>query len=295
MSRPRSACRAAVAGLALLAACTGVALAHQFWLNVSDHVPKPGEKLEVGALSGTGFRGEARPWSSERSVEFAWHTDRRVALASFAEDGETRWAEQAFMDTAGGWVQYQSTFASIELPADEFDAYLAEEGLAGPLEARGRMDPRPPGRERYRRCCKAWIEGPDERRATRPLGQPLELVPRSRPGASPELIVRVLWRGRPLAGVLVKTWRQPLAPGGRTRAVLERDSVAVAQVVRTDAGGDVRLDVNTPGEWLVSAVHMVPASETKPAPGTPAADWESTWASLTFARPEAGTARRSAP
>jgi len=276
--------RTAVLATVLLAVTSGRALAHQFWLNVSDHAPKPGEQVAVGALSGTGFQGEARPWSTGRCVEFAWHTDRRFALAPFAQDGEARWASQAFTDTLGGWVQYQSTFASIELPADEFDAYLAEEGLDKPLAAGTALDPRPPSRERYRRCCKAWLDGRDERRAMRPLGQPLELVPRTRPGAAPELRVRVLWQGRPLAGVLVKTWRQPLAADGSTRPVLERDSVAVAQAVRSDASGDVRLDVSTPGEWLVSAVHMLPASQTKPAPGTPDADWESTWASLTFAR-----------
>jgi uncharacterized GH25 family protein len=270
-------------GLALLAATAGVAVAHQFWLDVSDLAPRRGEMVEVRALSGTGFQGETRPWTISRCVEFAWHTGRRLALAPLAEEGETRWARQAFTDTAGGWVQYQSTFASIELPAVEFDAYLAEEGLAGPLEARRALDPRPPGRERYRRCCKAWLDGRDERRATKPLGQPLELVPRSRPGAAPELRVRVLWQGRPLAGALVKTWCQPLASDGQTRPVLERDSVGVAQEARTDANGDVRLEVRGAGEWLVSTVHMVAAAGTKPAPGTPEADWESTWASLTFA------------
>jgi hypothetical protein len=226
-------------------------------------------------------------------VEFAWQANRRLALAASAAEGETRWARQAFMDTAGGWVQYQSTFASIELPADEFDAYLAEEGLDKPLAARTALDPRPPGRERYRRCCKAWLDGRDERRAMRPLGQPLELVPRTRPGAAPELRVRVFWQGRPLAGVLVKTC-QPLAADGSTRPVLERDSVAVAQAVRSDANGDVRLDVGAPGEWLVSAVHMLPASQTQHAPGTPDADWESTWASLTFARLAPDPARQRA-
>jgi uncharacterized GH25 family protein len=277
--------------LALLASCAGVARAHQFWLNVSDHAPQLGEQVEVGALSGTGFRGEARPWSNERCVEFSWYTYRRFALSPFTADGRTLWAQQAFMDTAGGWVQYQSNFASIELPADEFDAYLREEGLEGPLAARGRLDPRPPGRERYRRCCKAWLEGRDERRATRPLGQPLELVPRARPGAAPELRVRVLWQGRPLAGARVKTWCQALQPDGRTRPVLERDSVRVAQEAVSDASGEVRLDVRARGEWLVSTVHMLAASGTKPAPGTPEADWESTWASLTFVRLAPDTTR----
>jgi len=282
-------------GLALLASCAGPALAHQFWLSVSDHAPRLGEPVVVGALSGTGFRGEARPWASDRCVEFAWHAERRIALAPFARDGETRWANQVVTDTAGAWVQYQSTFASIELPADEFDAYLAEEGLDGAREVRQGLHPRPPGRERYRRCCKAWLDGHDERRATRPLGQPLELVPRSRPGATPGLRVRVLWQGRPAARVLVQAWRQPFAEDGGTRSVLERDSVAVAQAARSDANGDVRLDVSTPGEWLVSAVVMLPASQARPAADAPAADWESTWASLTFVSHAPDTTRRRAP
>lgn len=284
--------RSLLLGFALVAFSSGLAVAHQFWLNVSDHAPRCGESVTVGALSGTGFQGEARPWSNERSVEFAWTTSRRVEVAPRAEDGETRWASLAFEDTAGAWVQYQSTFASIDLPADEFDAYLAEEGLDQPLAARKGMNPRPAGRERYRRCCKAWLDGGDERRASRPLGQPLELVPRTRPGASPELRVRVLWQGRPLAGVLVKTWRQPLAADGSTRLALVRDSVAVAQAARSDASGDVRLDVSAAGEWLVSAVHMLPASQAKPTPGAPEADWESTWASLTFARLAPDSTRR---
>jgi uncharacterized GH25 family protein len=287
--RPALALRS---GLVLLAVAADASLAHQFWLNVSDLTPSRGETVEVGALSGTGFRGDARPWQVERCVEFSWRTYRRFALSPFATQGATQWARQAFMDTAGGWVQYQSNFASSELPAEEFDGYLIEEGLEGPLAARAKLEPRPPGRERYRRCCKAWLDGSDARRASRPLGQPLELVPRARPGASAELRVRVLWQGRPLAGVLVKTWRQPFATDGRTRPVLERDSVATSEVTRSDAQGEVLLDVSAPGEWLVSAVHMVAVTEAKPAPGIPPADWESAWASLTFARSEPDTTRR---
>src|SRR5215510_10392620 len=107
--------RPALLALALLAASTGVSVAHQFWLDVSDHAPRRGEVVEVRALSGTGFRGETRPWTAARCVEFAWHTDRPFSLAPFVMEGETRWAAQAFVDTTGGWVQYQSTFASIEL------------------------------------------------------------------------------------------------------------------------------------------------------------------------------------
>jgi len=284
--------------LALLSAVlvAGAAHAHQYWLTVSDHAPQPGETVVIGACSGTGFRGEARPWAADRCVDFSYTTFRRFALTPYTGEGDIVWGEQAAMDTLGTWVQYQSNFASIELPAAEFDDYLAQEGLDGPRAARGQLAQPTAGRERYRRCCKAWLRGFDTRRAIQPLGQPLELVPRSLPGAGPTLRVRVLWRGAPLANALVKTWCQPFGADGAMRPATERDSVAVAEAVRSDARGEVSLDVHAAGEWLVSTVRMIPVVDAaKTAPGTPAADWESTWASLTFARLASDTTRRSTP
>ena len=108
--------------------------------------------------------------------------------------------------------------------------------------------------------------------------------------------MRVLWNGHPLAGALVKAWRTPLDPSGTTRPVFARDSVAVAWQGRSDAAGRVTIPVLEAGEWLVSAVHMEASHATWASPGSSAqADWESTWASLTFARPVRSTPALSAP
>ncbi len=48
---------------------------------------------------------------------------------------------------------------------------------------------------------------------------------------------------------------------------------------RSDPPGRATFDVSRGGDWLIAAVHMVPA-----APET-GATWESFWASLTFHRP----------
>ena len=281
-ARATASPRAVTATLVFLLALASVgpARAHQFWLSPSDYAPRRGEPVRVGAASGVGFRGEARPWSAERSVRFSWNAPRPFPLASSTTEGEAVWAERAFDDSAGVWVQYQSTFASIELPAAEFDAYLEEEGLLGPLDARRKLPAPVPGRERYRRCCKAWLSGHDERRALQPVGQALELVPLSIPGASVDLRVRVLLRGRPLRGALVQSWRQPLAEEGRPRGLADRDSAVVVQALRSDARGEIMVQLREPGEWLLSVVHMEPCADRA------AADWESTWASLTFARRE---------
>ena len=90
--------------------------------------------------------------------------------------------------------------------------------------------------------------------------------------------VRVLWQGKPLAGAIVKSWRQPLTAEGRSRGPAERDSVARVETQRTDPLGRAAFDVRQTGEWLLSVVHMVPSADTS------AADWQSTWASMTFAR-----------
>lgn len=268
-----------LSSLVVCCVCSACAVsAHEYWLTVSDLAPKLGQTVEIGAASGVGFRGEARLWDPQRSVEFAWSNFRRYSLAPMAPEGEARWGWFTFPDTSGVWVQYRSNFADITLASAAFEDYLADEGLDGPLTARRKSNDTRDGRERYRRCAKAWLAGTDTRRASKPLGQPLELVPQALPGADVALRVRVLWQGKPLAGAQVRAWRQPLGDDGRVRPLAERDSVGMAAQARSDARGDVVLAVGEPGEWLLSVVHMVPSADRD------AADWESTWASLTFVR-----------
>lgn len=270
-------CAALTAGLWV--ASVAAAQAHPFWLTASDLRPRKGDPVQLGACSGVGFKGEARDFSRARCVDYSWVVNRPYTLAPLALDGEPDWGRITFEYASGQWVQYVSDFASIELPAREFDAYLAQQGLYGPLQMRRRLPEPTLGRERYRRCAKLWLAGHDVFTARRAIGQPLEIVPLQPPGDEPALRVRVLWQGKPLVGAILQTWRQPLADDGRPRPVGERDSVAVEQKLRTDARGEAVIDVRAAGEWLVSVVHMVPCREPE------VADWESTWASLVFARP----------
>ena len=272
--------------LALLALAATPALAHQYWLAPTAYAPAPHKPVEIAAFAGTGFRGEAKPWSPGRCVRFVALTSRSLDLSRAAAPGDTVWSRFAPADDGGALLAFESNFTPIELAADPFDAYLADEGLAGPLAARKRSATHVPGRERYRRCAKAWLAGRELGRATTPVGMPLEIVPLELPGANPALHVRVLWNGKPLASALVKTWRAPLAAGGATTSAGVRDSLAMAWQARTDARGELAVPCVAPGEWLVSTVTMEPSH----APAE--ADWESTWASLTFARPAGAGAKR---
>lgn len=260
------------------------ARAHEYWLAPSRYHASAGERVSVTAFVGTGFRGEPRPYAAPRAVRFALATARTVDLTPVAAQGDPTWAAFVLPDSLGGLVAYQSNFATIELPAADFDAYLALEGLDGARAARAKLGASAgPGRERYARCAKTWIAGepaapPGAARALAPVGLPLEIVPLADPAAGRTLAVRVLWHGEPLAGALVRAWNTPLGPSWAPRGAAARDSVGPSGEARTDARGEARLTVDGPGEWLLSTVHMVPCAERHQA------DWESWWASLTFGR-----------
>jgi len=155
--------------LVLATATLGVspARAHQYWLAPTRYDAKPHQPVDVGAFAGTGFRGEAKPWSPGRCVRFVARTTRLIDLSRAGAPGETAWTRFAPADDGGAMLAYESDFAPIELAADLFDAYLAEEGLTGPLAARRKAGTHAAGRERYRRCAKTWLAGRDPGAARR--------------------------------------------------------------------------------------------------------------------------------
>lgn len=263
----------------LLAVVTALpAFAHEYWLTLDHWTATIHQPVGISALSGTGFRGEKKPWSPDRAVRFVARTGLLLDLRGAADLGELTWTKFAPSDGGGAMFGYESTFVPIELPAAQFDAYLKDEGLDAPLASRRAAHAKNPGRERYRRCPKVWLAGDDATRATRPLGLPLEIVPLTAPGADPKLEVMVLIDGRPLANALIKAWRAPLDAKGIAPDPETRDSTGVIAKVRTDKRGRAVVPVAARGEWLLSSVHMVPCTESDQA------EWESTWASLTFAR-----------
>jgi uncharacterized GH25 family protein len=261
-----------------LASTPTLARAHEFWLSPSVYTIPPGQTAAVTARTGEGFRGPAKTWAPEHTVRFLLRTSRLIDLTHVAFAGNGPWVRFAPTDRGGAMMGFESTFTPIQLPAAKFNAYLAEEGLTTPLLARGASEE--PGRERYRRCAKAWLSGDDAARATKPMGLPLEIVPGSIPGRDSVLTVAVVRGGHPLPGALVRVWRAPLGAAGATLDAALRDSSAMAWEGRTEADGSISVPVRESGEWLVSLVDMVRSAEPSEA------DWESTWASLTFARNE---------
>jgi hypothetical protein len=275
----------AVAGI--LALGPGAAGAHEFWLSPSSYRAATGDTLTIRAYVGGGFRGELKPYAAPRTVRFVLQAATRLDLMSAVTNGELRWAFFRAPDDGGQLLAFESNFALIELPAERFDRYLASEGLDSPRAARAALGAAAgAGRERYARCAKTWIAGRDPKRVLQPQGLPLEIVPLADPAGEPQLPIQVFYRGKPLAGALVRSWNRPLERGALPFDPAARDSVPPAQELRTQPDGTARLDVQRAGEWLINVVHMVPSEDRKQA------DWQSLWASFTFARSPASTTRR---
>lgn len=160
----------------------------------------------------------------------------------------------------------------LRLEAKDFNNYLTSDGVPDVLAARrqnGELDK--PARERYHKHVKAVLQVGNERSAgyARVLGYPAELVPLDNPytlSAGATLRVRALVEGKPITNQYVVT-------GGRTNG-----GARIAQRgIRTDADGIARVPLRSAGIWYVKFIHMERAT------GDATIDYESKWASLTFA------------
>jgi hypothetical protein len=266
--------------LLLVVAAAPEARAHEYWLEAVPARAAAGEEVIVRAFVGTGFVGAPKLHGRARTAALLLAAARRVDLAPLAAEGSVELARIVAPDDSGFVVAFQSEFRPITLDGPRFDRYLAEEGLETVLALRAANGTaNAPGRERYRRCVTTWVSGvtPALRRLA-PLGLPCEIVALGDPSSDAAPAFRVLFEGAPLAGALVRAWRDPAADTGPDFRSAARDSTGPVVEIRTDARGEARLTSTEPGAWLVATVHMIPSR-------SPDADWESTWASITFRRP----------
>ena len=248
------------------------ARAHDLWIEPSTFRPTAGSTVAVGLRVGQNFIGDPVPRVT-RSIER--FTVRQAGgdqpIAGMENTDPAGWLRADGGATA--MIVYCSEAFFIELPAEKFEDYLRQEGLDRIIALRGERGERAkPGREYFSRYAKALLAGErGSAEVTQPLGLTYEIVPQADPtaGATP-LRGLVLYRGKPLTDALV--------------VALWRDDPSLRLTTRSDARGAFSFDLPQAGVWLVKSVHMVRASFFSRA------DWESLWASLTFAAPEAHAA-----
>ena len=261
------------------------ATAHEYWLLPDRFAAAPGEPVAIAHRVGTGWPGETLPREPARIVRFALID--ALGEQPIAGDPGVDPAGSVALRRAGiALAVYRSRPSSVRLEAEAFESYLRDEGLDRVIAVRAaRGESQQPGLEIFSRNAKAMLVAPgegtahDRGRWRRPVGLTLELVPETDPRrlvAGAPFAVRLLYRGRPLAGALVKAFPKD----GNERRL----------ATRTDPQGRARFVLPEAGIWLINAVHMVDA------PAQSDARWESLWSSLTFEAGAGSTGpRRVAP
>jgi hypothetical protein len=276
--------RMLAASAALVAVLTApAARSHDFWIEPVAFRPL---RSPVGVRLRVGDEFPGAPFPRDPA-----HIDRFLVVGPGGEAGVPGLpgrdpAGYASLAAPGVYViGYQSTWQRLVQAADQFDRYVAEEGLDAVAATRARTaPPGAPVTEMFSRCAKALVGLGDPSAAAhdaraesgdRALGLPLELLAETNPYAAKPLepiTVRLLYEGYPLAGARVTA-----------RSDREPPNVVGA---RTDRDGRVTLPLPHRGVWLVRTLHM------RAAPIGSGADWESLWASLTF---DLGSPRTGGP
>jgi uncharacterized GH25 family protein len=253
----------------MLALSSGPVRAHDFWIEPSTFQPSPGSAVAISLRVGQDFVGDPVPHQSSAIDQFLVRQHGEEQPISGADNIDP--AGLLLADGRGtAVVAYSSVGSFTEVPADRFEAYLRLYGLDDIIAERaGRGEQAEPGRERFYRYAKALLTGTGPSlEATQPLPFTYEIVPDDDPtvrfGA---FRGHLLYQGQPLAGALVEA--------------LLQSNPSVKLSARSDSRGAFSLPLPHAGVWLIKSVHMERAWFFSDA------DWESSWASLTFAMPEA--------
>jgi Domain of unknown function (DUF4198) len=261
---------------AALVLAAGPGAAHDFWITPGAFRPEVGATVAVSLRAGQQFRGEPVLGERRQVERFFAVGPTRETLVTVRQGGEP--AGLLRVESPGLWIiGYRSRPSPISLPAEQFERYLAEEGLERIIDIRAARGETGLGaREIFSRCAKSLVSaGPGPEGHDRQLGLTLELVAEENPYAlepGQELAVRLLYEGEPLPDALV--------------VALNSDEPEKRLAALSDSEGRAAFRIGRAGPWLIKAVHMIPA------PPDVLADWESLWASLTFEVHESPSARR---
>jgi hypothetical protein len=258
-----------------LLAASFITLAREFWLLPPRFLVSIGSQHNLHVFVGDNFIGKRWTGNSARVRQLIQYTATdSVNLTTTATRLDTLQTTISFQQSGLHLLALTTTDAFAELTADSFTAYLQEAGLENALALRRqRHETNKPGRELYRRCAKTLLLAgslvPHDSTFARATGQALELIPEQNPYAlksGAALTVRVLHEGKPLPGTIVQVWLRS-APN---------QTITRRTKLYTNQSGRVLFHLSAPGNYMVSAVNIVPIKDHK------IADWQSTWTTLTF-------------
>lgn len=257
--------------IALLVTTTTLLAAHDLFMKPDSYFLDPDRRVRMPVLNGT-FQLSENSITPDRVADISVvdaGQRRRMDTRAWAATGDTSFL--SFRTGSGGTgIAGVSTLPrELDLAAQDFNDYLAHDGVLDVLEARRRDEELgKDARERYSKHVKAVFQVGERRSGgfDMELGYPAELVPLENPyalGPDGTLSVRCLVDGDPVPGQLV-LW------GGESG-----DGPLEERSTRSDESGVAVVRIDQPGKWYVKFINMVPSEED-------GLDYVSKWATLTF-------------
>ncbi|MDQ3010684.1 MAG: DUF4198 domain-containing protein [Acidobacteriota bacterium] len=256
--------------------CAGLltaAHAHDLFLKFDGYFLKPNSTSIARLFSGT-FRFSENAVARDRFVDASLVKPDGSRAPINADD----WRDEANKATLKLQTGEAGTYVAgitlkpreITLKAAKFNAYLREDGIPDILAARRRDKELGRGsHERYSKHVKALFQVGDARtnNFNIKLGHPVEIIPQQNPYSlkiGDTLEVLCLKDGQPLANQFVMAGRE------------SGNQIVNASDARSDSNGIGHIKLNGGGKWFIKFIHMAKLNE-------PGFDYESKWASLTFA------------
>jgi uncharacterized GH25 family protein len=255
-------------------ATSALALAHDMFLKPDRFFVPEHSAIDLALINGTFTKSEnsiARNRLQDISVVGPAGRSR-VDTSAWKAAGDTSFYSVT-AGAAGTYVLGVSTRPNIiALTGAEFTEYLTSDGIPDVLAARTRDgESNAAVRERYQKHVKAMVQVGDARSDdyAAALGYPAEIIPVENPYAlkvGATLHFRTLVDGKPVGNQYVQF-------GGRTTS----GGRIAMKAVRSNAEGIGEIRLGSGGTWYVKFINMARLT------GDSEADYESKWASLTFA------------
>ncbi|MES2774066.1 MAG: DUF4198 domain-containing protein [Bacteroidota bacterium] len=253
------------------------ASAHEFWLEPQKFSYQAGDKIFLRWLVGENFTGVNWGGNKEKTVTLrAFSNNYQYDLQPFMSMEKGDSIKLDTISYAGNYtIAYQGNNSFIEIAADSFNTYLAEDGLVNALQWRKENNKDTArGREYYQRCAKTLVRIKSTMKKSdfmkssfiaSATGLLLDIVPLDNPynlTQAASMQFNIFFKHRPLRDGLVRIWHQV---NGKT----ETKTVQVIQ-------GLINVPIEPTGKWMISIVKM------EPLKGDAKADWQSYWGSLTW-------------
>jgi uncharacterized GH25 family protein len=245
-------------------------LAHEFWLEPQQYIFSRTEEINIRFRVGEAFTGDNWKGSREKINELKlYYADITDDLSDGLTDDEGDSLQFSIHEEGTAMVTFNNINSFIDLEAEKFNAYLAEDGLQSAIDYRKQHNETDSaGREFYQRSVKTIVQvgalkTPVFKKQTT---LPVDIIPLSHPYQLKDgdsLTVKVLFKDEPLVNSKIRVWHK------LTGRVTDTSFIS-------NEKGEISFPVNTTGEWMVSCVTMIRLTNDAKA------QWQSYWGSVTW-------------